>query len=682
MKPISISLEEWCKKNGHDDILQNYNRGKNSFPASKIGKATTKKVQWKCADPKHSPWLASPAAVTWKCSGCPTCHNRRIEPKVNDILTLFPNICKDWDFEKSTIDIRSIAPGSNTEVWWKCSRCGREWKQSPAGKINTKRIDVAGCADCRKDDAMNINQSLEDWCRINNQLEILKEYNSAKNELPPSKISKGSSKKVKWKCKKGHIWDSPPSNRTNPKKARGCPVCGHRKLVPGVNDFGTLFPDIAKEWDYEKNYPKTPADVFPGNNTTWYWWKCKKRHSYKAKLNNKTSPANQTKCPYCSNNKVLPGFNDLETWCRKNGFNNLIKEYAPDNSHKMSEILYGHDKKAKWICSVCGNHYSSNVYYRTKGIGCPECSKANQSSLPEQALYYYAKKLFPDAKNSFKEIFDNMMELDVFIPTIKTGIEYDGVAWHNSKKARNRERIKYQICKKNNIKLIRVREGKNTRTKLSSICDKCFFTSFTNRNYTELNRIINEVLLALKGSTVDVNCERDLPEIMSSFIRKKLKHSLAEDYPKIAEEWDYEKNGNLTPEMVKPHSGKKVWWKCKHQHPSYNKTVYERTGQKYGCPYCANRLPIPGKTDILTLFPNICKDWDFERNSNIDIHNIKPGSQQKVWWKCIYCGKEWQQTPNRKINRYGIDVPGCTECRRKRTKKSIIKQGDNYDQKK
>ena len=135
--------------------------------------------------------------------------------------------------------------------------------------------------------------------------------------------------------------------------------------------------------------------------------------------------------------------------------------------------------------------------------------------------------------------------------------------------------------------------------------------------------------------------------------------------------------------MVKSRSGKLVWWRCKHHHPSYLKAVCERTSQKYGCPYCSGRLAIPGKTDILTIFPNICKDWDYKKNTNVDIRQIRPGSQRKIWWECIYCGKKWSQAPNRKINRHGIDVPGCTECRRKRAKKEKnIKQGDNYDQKK
>ena len=128
-----------------------------------------------------------------------------------------------------------------------------------------------------------------------------------------------------------------------------------------------------------------------------------------------------------------------------------------------------------------------------------------------------------------------------------------------------------------------------------SICDELIPTSFTSRNYAELNRVVNEVISTIGGSNISIECERDLPAIMSSFIHKKLVRNLAEEFPEIAKEWDYEKNGNLTPEMVRPHSGKSVWWKCENRHPSYSKTIDERTRQRHGCPYCLGKLPIPGK---------------------------------------------------------------------------------------
>ena len=44
------------------------------------------------------------------------------------------------------------------------------------------------------------------------------------------------------------------------------------------------------------------------------------------------------------------------------------------------------------------------------------------------------------------------MELDVFIPSINVGIEYDG-PYHNGEESYKRDLEKYKICKTNGIKL-------------------------------------------------------------------------------------------------------------------------------------------------------------------------------------------------------------------------------------
>ena len=40
-----------------------------------------------------------------------------------------------------------------------------------------------------------------------------------------------------------------------------------------MNDLETKFPDIAKEWDYEKNAPLTPKQILAGSNKK-VWWLC------------------------------------------------------------------------------------------------------------------------------------------------------------------------------------------------------------------------------------------------------------------------------------------------------------------------------------------------------------------------------------------------------------------------
>ena len=77
-------------------------------------------------------------------------------------------------------------------------------------------------------------------------------------------------------------------------------------------------------------------------------------------------------------------------------------------------------------------------------------------------------------------------------------------------------------------------------------------------------------------------------------------NSLADQYPKIAQEWYYEKNAPLTPGEVTPGSNKLLWWKCALGH-SWQATVNNRTRKGSGCPYCSGREAISGENDLETL---------------------------------------------------------------------------------
>lgn len=49
------------------------------------------------------------------------------------------------------------------------------------------------------------------------------------------------------------------------------------------------------------------------------------------------------------------------------------------------------------------------------------------TSFYEQAIFYYVRKFFPDALNRYQiECAGNKVEIDIFVPSIKVGIEYDG----------------------------------------------------------------------------------------------------------------------------------------------------------------------------------------------------------------------------------------------------------------
>ena len=62
-------------------------------------------------------------------------------------------------------------------------------------------------------------------------------------------------------------------------------------------------------------------------------------------------------------------------------------------------------------------------------------------------------------------------------------------------------------------------------------------------------------------------------------------NDLAFLFPEILHEWDYEKNTELSPQTISPHSLRYVWWTCPHGH-SYREKISERIFSHKGCKIC------------------------------------------------------------------------------------------------
>ena len=95
------------------------------------------------------------------------------------------------------------------------------------------------------------------------------EWDFELNDIEPSKISPNSSKKANWICPKGHLYKASITKRNH---GRNCPVCAGKQIIQGVNDFATLQPRLASEWDYEKN-ELLPTNYTEHSNKKVYW-KC------------------------------------------------------------------------------------------------------------------------------------------------------------------------------------------------------------------------------------------------------------------------------------------------------------------------------------------------------------------------------------------------------------------------
>ncbi len=136
--------------------------------------------------------------------------------------------------------------------------------------------------------------------------ELAEQWNYEKNgALTPRDVTIGYSSKVWWTCPLGHEWETTVNNRVS--SSTGCPYCAGRKVWPGFNDLASKRPDIAAEWNTEKNGDLTPRMVTTGTKRK-VWWTCPLGHEYETYIRARTNGGG---CPYCAGRKAWAGFNDL-----------------------------------------------------------------------------------------------------------------------------------------------------------------------------------------------------------------------------------------------------------------------------------------------------------------------------------------------------------------------------------
>ena len=597
----------------------NWERNKDITP-SQLTLGSHKKVWWKCS--KGHEWQATIKSRNAGC-GCPYCSGRYAVKGENDLQTINPTLAKEWNYERNNgLTPMDVLPNSGKKVWWKCIE-GHEWQATISD-----RNSGHGCPYCAGKKAL---KGYNDLQTINPTL--AKEWNYENNNgLTPMDVMPNSDKKVWWKCSKGHEWQATIVHRNN---GSGCPYCSGRYAVKGYNDLQTVNPSLSKEWDYEKNNGLTPLDVMP-NSVKKVWWKCSKGHEWQATIDSRNRGNG---CPYCSGRYAVKGESDLQTINPT-----LAKEwnYEKNDGTTPMDITPNSNKKVWWKCSK-GHEWQATIANRNKGSGCPVCNSERNTSFPEYAIVYYLKKKDLDVVHSYKK---QGYELDIFIPSKKIAIEYDGYYWHKNKTKIDLE--KNQKCKKDGIKLYRIRE------ELPPLNDSSI-DYVVQENRKDLSKILEEILSDIIGNDVDVDIEKDAIAIENLREYTEKERSILLSNPEIAEEWNCEKNGNLKPEHFASNSNKKVWWRCKKGHEWQAKIASRSKGS--GCPYCSSRYAVKGENDLQTVNPTLAKEWLYEKNDGLTPMDVTPNSGKKVWWKCQK-GHEWQTRISHRNN--GIGCPYCS----------------------
>ena len=328
---------------------------------------------------KKAWWVCSICGEKWDAmirnrnrgAGCPF-HGekpRRVSKK-HCLAITHPTVIEEWDYEANILTPFDISSGMEKIVNWVCRECNATWRASI-------RYQCQKGHKCTKCNSLGILYP-----------EVSKDWDFKANyPLTPFDVFYGTPKTYQWKCYKNpmHKWETSPMSKVNNYKrysANGCPYCNNKKIDQG-NCLATLYPEIAKDWDYKANHPLTPLDVAPRSDKK-VWWKCHKKncgHRVEIKIHKRVR--NHGYCSKCNSLGTL--------------YPEIAKELCLRKNHpSVFEITSKNNKICNWICHVCKTKWKATVANRTNGeCNCPACNniqlKTGEIFRSTCEAYFYLK---------------------------------------------------------------------------------------------------------------------------------------------------------------------------------------------------------------------------------------------------------------------------------------------------
>lgn len=628
---------------------------------------STQIAWWRCLEGHEWESSIANAAISKK---CPVCSNRRID-KSNSLAALNPRIASEWDNEKNLpLTPQSIGIGSGRKVWWRCHK-GHEW-QSTVVQRTANDTNCPMCKGIVASDEYNFallypNES--------------KQWHPTKNgDLKPEDVTPNSGKIVWWLCPKGHETKAAVSSRT---KGHGCNKCVRKTSSPEIRIFAEL-SSIFSDVKLGERLQRVEADVYIPHLQVAFEYDGEYFHRHKIEKDLKKTEKLasvgvkliRVRCaplPKLSEEDVLvlddeltkhdlnmvinsllstnhltdSERSSLEAYISEPSFKNegLYREYMsyfPDPLPERSlEKVYPHlaaewdiemnapllprnftpysGFTAAWKCSE-GHQWATKINYRVGGTSCPVCREKlrKQGNYTEQEVCAEG--------HSWKAKYNN------------------GVLQNSCPICSNRK----------------VHSGYNLRTENPDIASEWHPTKNGDLKPEDVTpRSSQSVWWQCKNGhewkvNISSRTSQNLGCAVCSGRRAASDSNLATEYPELAAQWHPTKNGTLTPELVVSGSAKRVWWQCEKGH-EWESAIRKRK-KSSGCPFCSGKRADP-ENNLAAQFPQLMKEWDSAKNSELDPTKLLSGSGKKVWWVCSK-GHEWEATI---YNRAKVGS-GCKQC--------------------
>ena len=219
-----------------------------------------------------------------------------------------------------------------------------------------------------------------------------------------------------------------------------CPKCSIENRRNSNKDIISRFIAIhGDKFDYSiMKYTgmNTPIDII-----------CKKHNLIFKQTPN--SHCKGSECPKCRYEKSGKS--------KKNNIEDIIDRFKQiyGDIYDYSKFIYEHIQKPSTI--ICKKHgeYLKNTLSHLNGSACSRCNNYSTSK-PEIEIYDFIKKYFNSLIQSDRNILKGK-EIDIYIPELKIGIEYNGLYWHSDLyKDKSYHLDKLKLSNSSNIKLIQI----------------------------------------------------------------------------------------------------------------------------------------------------------------------------------------------------------------------------------
>lgn len=238
-------------------------------------------------------------------------------------------------------------------------------------------------------------------------------------------------------CNKGHSW------RMTCARVKAGGWC--KECFPVVHLSHRRRPSFLDEVA-EKRGVTSLSVAYVGQKFS-YFWKCKCGHVFRSHIQQLLGSKACKKCVAIS---------------QRTGIDEVVSLAKSKNGVFLSSEYINAHSKYDWGCSS-GHVWKTTYNDIQQGGWCPYC-KTDVSKV-ETAIFQFVLGLYPDAlSRSIKLLPNKRFELDIFVPSLRKAVEYNGIRWHATVDAQDRDRRKRQECNETGIALLTI-DHKNCNTK-------------------------------------------------------------------------------------------------------------------------------------------------------------------------------------------------------------------------